>query len=207
MRLFCLLLSLLPAAAQADCLTAADLDQGIEIVFSNSDRTTIRRISDSLFSYEEVYAAPGYSAWFEGQHAIYTERGFWTVRAGEPDESTNFERIYDIDPSSLPFPDSEGGILSTTFTEATGDLSPENWSSSGLTLAWGPTAPLVLPGCTYEAVGLEFVIDWLDGSGGGSTTWFYVLPSLGIGFVTAAQTRGRPLVAAEPVSITRLGEI
>jgi hypothetical protein len=107
----------------------------------------------------------------------------------------------------MPFPDAKGGTLSTTITEATGDLSPENWTTDSLTLTWGPTAPLVLPGCTYEAVGFEWVIDWGDGSGGGSTTWLYVLPALGIGFVTAAQSHGGNLIAAEPVTIKRLGEI
>ncbi len=193
----------LPATVKAACLTVSDLDYGIEVLFSNSDRTVIYRLPEGRNVWEETYAAAGHSARFEGYLGLYPDTGFWTVRSGEPDESTYFERRY-ADPSALPLPGAAGGTLTTTFAEATGDLSPENWTASDLTLAWAPAPPLVLGDCTYDVIGQEFRIDWQDGSGGGSTAWNMFLPALGVGFVVAAQSHGGNLIAATPVAINRL---
>jgi hypothetical protein len=194
---------ILPATGQAACLTASDLDTGIEVLFSNSDRTVIFRLPEGRTVWEETYAAAGYAARFEGYLGLYPDSGFWTVRSGEPDESSHFERRYAGD-AIPPTPDAAGGDMVTTFTEATGDLSPENWTTSDLTLAWAPAPPLVLGDCTYDVIGQEFRIDWQDGSGGGSTAWNMYLPTLGVGFVVAAQSHGGNLIAAAPVAITRL---
>ncbi len=190
--------------AHADCLTATDLDTGIEVLFSNSDTTVIYRLPDGRIIWQETYAAAGFSAQFEGRFGIYPENGYWTVRAGEPDATSRFERRYAIDHAALPVPDPAGGELATTFTEATGDLSPDNWTNSDLTLAWAPAPPLVLGDCTYDVIGQEFRIDWTDGSGGGSTAWNMYLPAIGVGFIVAAQSHGGELIAAAPVAITRL---
>lgn len=194
---------LLATTAEADCLTATDLESGIEILFSNSDRTVIHRLPEGRILWEETYAAAGYAARFEGHLGLFAERGYWAVRSGEPDESTRFERRY-ADDFAMQTPDMAGGDLVTTFTEATGDLSPENWTLSDLTLAWAPAPPLVLGDCTYDVIGQEFRIDWTDGSGGGSTAWSMFLPALGVGFVVAAQSHGGTLIAAAPVAIARL---
>lgn len=199
------LLLALPASLHAECLTSADLDAGITIDFDNGDRNTVRRIEGDFYAYEEYYAAYGYSGQFEAWHALYPVRGNWQVDGGVPDPSLWFERTYSVDPTALPVPDEGSGVVSLTFDEATGTRPLTNWTVSSLALAWGPTAPLAVEGCTYRAAAIEFLIDWMDGSGGGSTTWFYYLPDLGVGFVQASKPHGGEVFAARPLRIARLG--
>jgi hypothetical protein len=207
---FCLALALAgfsPLAAAADCLGSADLDTGVEVLFSNSDRTTIRRLPDGGLAWEEFYAAAGFSARFQGRDGIYPDSGHWSVIDGQPDETTVFQRRYAEPTADLPALAAAGGTLSTSFAEVTGDPATRDWTTSDLAVAWGPAASLVLPDCTYAVIGVEFVIDWQDGSGGGSTAWSMFLPELGAGFIIAAQNHGGNLIAAAPVAIRRLDDI
>jgi hypothetical protein len=202
-RLAAFLLSVLAAPASAACLTAADLEAGVRVEFSNDDWTTLRSLGEGIVEFEEYYADAGFSSRYLGYLGLYILSGVERITAGPERPNQRTRRVYPLDPTELPVPEPDGegwtGVVSQSFYDGTLPVT-QDWT---IDVRFLPVGPLALPGCTYEAVGVRVLQTYAPEDWSYEMLQLY-LPALGSAFVIASRESGGAWSAADPTAIVPL---
>jgi len=166
---FCLAL---PAAAQQNCPTAADLDRGIRIDFVDGSSETFRTQGPGIVVVDGR-EADGVTYRLELGHGLHL-LSYETMVDGMPDPASAVSYDYGMEASALPVPAPQGRHRL--------DMAPRDSLGSrdeAQTHAYGKLHSVLIGGCTYDM--FEAVILY-------ETTDFYTegleyLPQLGIGYL------------------------
>lgn len=141
-------LGLLPTAAPAACLTAADLDPGIRATFANGDWVEVWRGIEGLLRVDIYFADLRTGA------SLLEALGVYRIAESQWDGGYPVTRtLWPMERSEFPVPEADGPDWSarTTIDLAYEDETGEVWTA-GRTFEFGPAAPLSVSGCTYEGV-------------------------------------------------------
>lgn len=142
------ILGLLPSAASAACLTAADLDPGIRATFASGDWVEVWASQDGLLRVDVFFAELGTGASLLEALGVYRiaesqwDGGYPVTHTLWPMERAEFP---------LPAPDAPEWSARTTLNLLREDGTGEMWTA-GRTFAFAPAPPLSVSGCTYEGV-------------------------------------------------------
>lgn len=189
MRAFLSTAALLLAASPAfsQCLTSADLAQGITVGFQSGDHTVTRSLPDGSLQVEEYYVNGNNPVRFTAWKGVYFTEEVEIDATGQPVPGTRLVIEMPVNPQKLPVP-TPGGSWSgnTTNLFEDGYRRPE-----ATTITFAAGAPLTLSGCTYETVQSTLRYDW--GQEGGLTLHYLYLPQVGMAILQDNQFDGEAM--------------
>ncbi len=200
MRALLFAFCLMPVPAFADCLTPADIPNGVVINFNNNDSTMIRPIGDGVFLVDEYYDNASLTRRFESYLGIYVLSLVDLGKTGDPDPGTASRRTFSVDLGKLPVPvpDLPGWDGDVNWFE--GDQPPVR---ERFRISFHASDPLELDDCSYQAVRTTNV-NYNRINGNQNIAYNIYLPELGFGYITAARTNDGPLIAATAINIRPL---
>ncbi len=191
------ILALAASPAFSQCLTSADLAQGITVTFQSGDHTTTRSMPDGSLQVDESYANGNPTIRFTAWKGVYFTEEFELGADGAPVPGTRLVIEFPVTPAKLPVP-AAGGSWSgnTTNVFSDGYRRPE-----ATTITFAAGAPITLSGCTYDTVASTLRYDW--GQEGGLTLHYLYLPQVGLAILQDNQFDGEAMsttlaVAMEP---------
>ena len=194
----------LAGPASAQCLTPADLDNGIRVTFANSDWTEIRRIGADIYDVHEFYAGAGSGSRYSAAFGVVPTEAIDGYRADAPEAGTPYRRAFDVEIGTVVDYGHPGEKWQGAFVETTGTPPDSSDLDGALSISVAEGSRITMSGCDYAATLVEVHFDWASPPDNGLTTWSFYLTDLGVAVLFAAQSNGRPLVSSPPVSIVAL---
>lgn len=200
LRLALCLACLVPAAAGADCPTAADMASGVEVRFANGDVTAMRDVGAGMVEVVEHYSwhpeGRHYFAWL----GLYVTDEGPLRPEGEAPPELRVRTVYPVPVTEMPVPAADTpGWEGTLRRDIGGELS----ETVDYRLLFGPMAPLTIGGCIYDAVPVGESLR--PGLPDQKDQYSHYLPALGAGYIVG-WTIGGELFMTEAVSIRALGQ-
>ena len=195
-RLCLIALCLCAGPLHADCITAADLDQGIRATLADDGVEEYRAIGENLIELRNDYG-DGVVTNILLAHGVYVIDVFDTEN-GQPVAEGRTVTRYPVTIDAMPLPEAGGTWQVAVELADAGGISTEQQSHR-----WEKPTTVTYDGCTYEAIPGTIRYDYPDG-------WYIeellYLPAIGIGLLTASEdnVEGR-YVFAPYVSFAALG--
>lgn len=164
------------AAAQTTCPTAADLQAGIHLDFSDGTTETYRRTGPATASVEGF---DGVEVYFRLEIAHGTHLlDYVNVYEGAPEEESRQVYDYGVPPEQLPVPVAGARFNSeVTVTASDGTRREDQFQA----YVEGP--PLTIGGCIYEVIDVVIAYDTPDNY----IEHINYLPQLGLGYLLWSQ--------------------
>ncbi len=195
---FVVLLALIAGPAGAACVTASDMERGVEVAFEDGGSATLVRQVGGTVRMDERPA--------EGGPVIRSllAQGFWEVRSFEVDErgwpvdESRLETLYPDEPEALPEPTPGLVWVGTATPVFKGTaLDPEPMVLEALA-----AEPLILDACRYEAVEVRARV---GGTPDTAVALRYLyLSGLGAALLVERQAAGEPAEVRTPVALVAL---
>lgn len=188
-------LAVLPGVAMAECPTAADMARGVEVTFANGDVTVMRDLGAGMIEVEEYYSWHDEGRRYFAYLGIYvTDEGplTWDGTAGD---GATVRTYYPVDVLEMPVPTADApdwtGVLRR-------DIGEDLAETPEYVVKFGAMDPVVIGGCTYEAVAVGESLR--PGAEDQKDQYSWYLPELGTGFIMG-WTIGRELQTTDAIAI------
>lgn len=189
---------LTPVFAHAQCVTSADLDTGVTIVFGSSNTSHIQRtddgtIMDAYVDYDSYYKRIVYLETIDG--VIELNRVTHDQESWEPRYPSSMEYDFAVDALAPYAPETRGGGQATR-------LRPER-RDAPKSFGWSvfESEPLVVGECSYEAAQV-FITEFDMQRGELYNRHVTYLPMLGFGIQRANSYYSMPVENAIILSMT-----
>ncbi len=192
-------LVLFAQAGGAACLTASDLGRGVVVGFDNGDVNVLQRRADGYIQVDER-PANGDPLRLRAHRGLYFVEEFQPGPDGAPLADTHTWIDFADDPATLPTPVA-GGAWDGRTRVVSADGSGRDEQAS---YRFSAAEPMVLSGCSYDAVQVDVRYDW--GDQGGMTLVYAFLPALGSAVLISSQFDGSPLRVSRPVTLELAGK-
>lgn len=196
--MFCVLLA--PGASVAECLTTADMEQGVLFTFDNQDTTSVRALGAGMVEVIEFYADTQNSMKFQSYLGPYIlrEDDMGLNNVVLPDKWAR--AIFDAELTDLPVP--APGLPTWTGMAV--------WEEFGLppqdqrvTADFTAGEAVTLSGCGYDVVLVKTRVDRPD-----AEMWYeqysYYFPALEASVIVAWNNADEGFRQALPVAVERL---
>ena len=196
--MFCVLLA--PGASLAECLTTADMEQGVLFTFDNQDTTSVRALGAGIVEVVEYYAASQTGMKFQAYLGPYIlrEDGMGFNNVVLPDKWARATFAVDLTELPVPAPDLPTFTSSAVWEEF--GLSPQDQT---FTADFTAARPVTLSGCTYDVVLVKTRVDRP-----GADHWYeqfsYYFPAIEASVIVAWKNAEDGLQQALPVAVEAL---
>jgi hypothetical protein len=188
-------LMVVPGIAAAECPTAADMANGVEVTFANGDVTILRDVGAGMVEVEEYYSWHDEGRRYFAYLGLYvTDEGPLTWDGTEGDGAL-VRTYYPVDVLEMPVPTAEvpdwEGVLRR-------DIGEDLAETPEYHVRFDAMESVTIGGCTYDAVAVGESLR--PGAEDQKDQYSYFLPELGAGFIVG-WTIGRELQQTEAVEI------
>jgi len=197
MRAFLTTAALAFAASPAfsQCLTSADLAQGITVTFQAGDYTVTRAMPDGSLQVDESYVNGNPTVRFTAWKGVFFTEEHEIGPDGAAIPGTRLVIEFPVNPAKLPAPVAGGSWSgNTTNVFEDGYRRPE-----ATTITFAAGAPITLSGCTYDTVASTLRYDW--GQDGGLTLHYLYLPQVGLAILQDNQFDGEAMSTTQAVAM------
>lgn len=193
---FVLLLALIAGPAGAACVTASDMERGVEVAFAEGGSVTMVRQVGGIVRLDERPAGGGPVT------RSLLAQGFWEVRSfeldaeGWPVDESRLETRYSEEPKALPVPAPDVVWVGTATPAFEGtELAPEPMVVEAVA-----AEPLILGTCRYKVVEIRSRVGGTPDTAVSHRHLY--LPELGAALRIGRQAAGEPDEVRTPTALT-----
>lgn len=195
---FAILLALLAGPASAACITASDMERGVEVAFDGGGSAILVRQVGGTVRMDERPAGGGPAVRSLLAHGYWDLRSFEVDAQGWPVEGGVLEMLYSDDPAELPRPVAGlvwTGTAAPAFDGAAGPPEP-------MVVEAVAAEPLVVGPCRYEVVEVRARIGGRPETAVAQRHLY--LPALGVALTIERRAEGEAAEVRTPVALTAL---